>query len=115
MSSMASRASDKEAECVDAHRAAAEVVGDAGEIAMVEGIQPAVVHVEAAQRRIGGGAVDGRGAGHGGKVAHPAQQPPGDAGVPREPLGDLARAILRDADLHDPRAALHDLESSSSA
>ena len=54
--------------------------------------------------------VDHLGPRDGGEIAHPAQQPPAMRGVPRARLA-ISRAPSSDnADLHHPRAALHDLE-----
>ena len=60
-------------------RAAAVVLGDAAQVAAVHGVQAELVHLQPGQRGVGDGAVDRIVAVDGGEVAHPAQQPPGDA------------------------------------
>ena len=60
---------------IDAHRPAAEIDGNAVQVAMVQRIKPALVHIEIAQRPVRRPCIDARIARDGGKIPHPAQQP----------------------------------------
>ena len=80
---------------VDADRTAAEIDGDALQVAVVHGVEAALVDLELAQRLVGERAVDHRRAGDGGEVAHAAQQAAGDARRAARAAGDLAGAVRR--------------------
>ena len=95
---------------VDADRPAAEIDGDAGEIAMVERIEAAAVDLEIAQRPVGDALSMTFAPADGGEIAHPAQQPAGDARRAARAARDLARPLLRHGDLQHPRAAPDDVE-----
>ena len=110
MSSMASRGSDKRrGERLDADRAAAVIHRDRGEIAPVHGVEAGGVDFERRQRLVGDRAVDRRRAADRSEIAHPAQQPAGDARRAAGAARDLVRAVGGDADAEHARAAIDDL------
>src|SRR5262249_37901223 len=94
----------------DADRAAAEIDGDAGEIAPVESVEAAAVNLEIGERAVGDLDIDLGRLRNRGEVAYPAQEPAGDArGAARAPC-NLARALLACPDLEHARRAAHDFE-----
>ena len=82
---------------LDADRTAGVAFRDEREIAPVESIETAGVHFEPGQRRVGDDAVDLDAAGDGGEIAHALQQAAGDARRAARALGDLARAVVGEA------------------
>lgn len=78
---------------LQAHRAAAVVLNDAGEHPPVDGVQPQVVHLQCRERLVchrTGNHTPGL---HLGKVPHPAQHSVGDAGRATAAAGDLHCAV----------------------
>ena len=93
----------------DSDRAAAVVLRNIDEVAPIHCIEAGGIDFELEEGAVGGGAVDRGRARDQRKVAHPAQQPPGD---PRRAAGaarDLVGAVGGHADAEDPRAAIDDL------
>ena len=89
----------------DADGAAVVVLGNAAEVAAVHGVEPEGIDLEPGQRRVGDQAVDGAVPGHGGEVAHAAQQAAGDAGGAAGAAGDLYGAFVGEGEAEFFRAA----------
>src|SRR5690606_18260208 len=71
----------------------------------VDLVEPEVVDAEHGEALVGGGLVDGPMAPDLGEVAHPTQEPVGDAGRAPGPAGDLVGAGGIDVDAEDARGA----------
>ena len=93
---------------LDADRAAAVVLGDAAEIAAVHRVEAEHVDLQPRQRRHRRSRDRPGGARDGGEVAHPAQQPPGDARRAAGAAGDLGAAVRREVEVELAGAAADD-------
>lgn len=93
---------------LDSDRPACEGLRDDTEVAAVQSIEPTVVDVEHGQRPIRRLAVDGRGTRDDGAVAHPPEEPAGDARRAARAAHHLVGPFRRDADAEDARGARHD-------
>ena len=89
---------------LDANGTAAIVQGNGRQVAPVHGVEACGIDFERRQRLVGNGAIDRRRGGDGGEVAHPAQQPSGDARRAARAAGDLVGAVGGDADAEHARA-----------
>ena len=96
-------------ERLDPDRTAAVIHGDAAQIAMIERIEPALVHFELRERAVGKLGIDGARPRDGGEIAHAAKQPPRHPRRAARPAGDLMRPFRRQRQPEQPRAAPHDL------
>ena len=109
-SSIVSRGSLKAGgERLDPDRAAAVEIGDHRQVAAVHRVEAERVDLQPRQRRSATSASivsDARGMG---EVAHPAQQPAGDARRPARAPRDFARAVVGQIDAEQPRGAADDL------
>ena len=75
----AARFAERRCDGLNSNRASGERFSDQSEIAAVEGIKSSGIDFEPGQRRVGDFRVDSRMACNSSKVAHPLQQPAGDA------------------------------------
>ncbi len=93
-SSMVSRGSRKpRRQRLDAHRPAAINIGDHRQIAPVHRIETQMIDLQPVERAIGDFGGDGGFARNIGEIAHPAQQPSGDARRAARALGNLLGSI----------------------
>src|SRR6185369_165209 len=93
----------------DADRSAAEIACNHRQMPAVERVEAEPIDLQPGQRLGGDPAIDMTVAGDAGKIAHPAQQPAGDAWRATRPPGDLQRAIVTKRHRENPGAAAHDL------
>ena len=109
-SSIVSRGSRKpRGEGFDPDRAAAVEVGDHREIAAVHRVEPETVDLEPVERAVGDFGVDPVVARRMGEIAHPAEQPAGDARGAARAAGDFVRAVLGDVGAEQAGGAADDL------
>ena len=109
ISSMASRASDRDAAMVSIPTGPPpKLTAMHGEVAVVEGIEAAIVHLQLAQRLVGLGPVDARYAVDRGVISDPAQEPVGDAGGAARAPRYLAGRIVGQVDVEDGGGATDD-------
>ena len=99
---------------LDADRAAAEAERDAVEIAPVHQVEADGVDVEQLERGVGERAGHAFGALDHGEVAHPAQQPAGDARRAARASRDLVGAVVGERQRRSPARRAPTMPSSSS-
>ena len=90
------------------HRPAPEALAQRSEHGPVDLVEATLVHPEGGQARLGRVVVDGAVAPHLGEVAHPPQEPVGDARGAAGPPGDLAAPVGVDRHLEDGGCPLDD-------
>src|SRR4051812_565105 len=102
------RLADRDGEGGEADRSPAEARAERAEHRPVDLVETALVHAEGGEPGLGGVVVDGTVAPHLGVVAHPAQQPVGDAGRAPGPPCDLATPVFLHGHLEDARGPFDD-------
>ena len=90
---------------LDADRTAAELDRDRVEIAPIHLVEADRVDVEQLERAVGERARDARRPFDHGEIAHPPEQPPGDARRAARAPGDLVRAVVGKGEADHPGAA----------
>src|SRR5262245_37127802 len=103
------RLRERRSDGLDPDRAAAVVLGDHRDVAPVHGVEASAIDLERMQRLVGGAPVDRVHAVDECEIAHPPQQPAGDARRAAGAARDLVGAVGRHADAENARAAIDDL------
>jgi len=99
---------DRHGQSAQSHRAAAEAVHDRLQDSAIDPIQADHVHLIQLQSSPRCVQVDDAITVHLGPIPDPAQQPVGDPRSAAAPASDFRTALVRDVDVEQPRAAVHD-------